>query len=85
MAEALQGQTVVDTERLHRSLTNITPNAGQVERIELLRAVAKDFGAALIESSPPSRERSLAVTHLEDCVMWAVKGILLNDPVPPQP
>ena len=28
-----------------------------------------------IESAEPGRERSLAITKLEETVMWAVKGI----------
>ena len=30
---------------------------------------------AIINDSAPSRERSLAITKLEECVMWANKGI----------
>ncbi|HEY7043362.1 MAG TPA: hypothetical protein VH419_06815 [Nocardioidaceae bacterium] len=70
-----------DAERLAallRSLTNITPTAGQVDRIELLRDKAKMFGQAVIESCPDSRERSLALTHLEAAVMWAVKSIMVE-------
>lgn len=65
-------------EQLLRSLTNITPSNEQVDRIEDVRNVAKGLGAAIITACPDSRERSLALTHLEDAAMWAVKSIVLE-------
>lgn len=69
----------LDIERAHRSLTNQTPSPEQVTRIELLREHAKDMATALISSTPPSRERSQALTHLEDSTMWGVKAIILEE------
>lgn len=72
---------MTDTERLaalERSLTNISPDAEQVERIEALRGDAKKLGRFIIEACPDTRERSLALTHLEDATMWAVKSIVLE-------
>lgn len=34
--------------------------------------------AELIEEIPVSRERSLAMTKLEECVMWANKALALH-------
>ena len=68
--------------RVHRSLTNVTPTPDGIARIEELRAVARSLASAVILRCPPSRERSLALTHLEDCAMWAVKSIVLEAPVP---
>lgn len=65
--------------QLLRSLTNVTPSPEQVERIELVRQVAKALGVAVIENVPAGRQRSLAITHLEDAAMWAVKGIVLEE------
>ena len=65
-------------ERFLRSLTNITPTPEQVVRIAELRGIAKVFGETVLRTTVSSRERSLAITHLEDSVMWAVKGVLLN-------
>lgn len=65
-------------DALERSLTNITPSPPQIARIESIRSLAKDFGHAIIDECPDSRERSLALTHLEDSVMWAVKSIVLE-------
>lgn len=65
-------------EAFNRSLTNITPDADQIVRIEKLRDSAKMFAEVIFTDATDSRERSLALTHLEDAVMWAVKSIVLN-------
>lgn len=70
-----------DTERfrqLARSLTNVSPSPEQIQRIENVREVAKTFGLEIIGNCVNSRERSLALTHLEDAAMWAVKSIVLE-------
>jgi hypothetical protein len=65
--------------RLVKSLTNIAPSAEQIERIEGIRSGAKLLLGRILEMSPTaSRERSLALTHLEETVMWAVKSIVLE-------
>jgi len=66
-------------EQLQNSLTNITPTSEQIERIEGIRAAGKVLGLDILRDSKNSRERSLALTHLEDCIMWAVKGIVLEN------
>lgn len=38
-----------------------------------------------IMTLPPSRERSVAITELETSAMWAIKGLVLNDPQSTQP
>lgn len=34
---------------------------------------------------PPSRQRAVAITELETSSMWAIKGLVLNDPASTQP
>ena len=66
-------------EALHKSLTNQPPLGPEiVARFEAIRGEAKDYGSAVIALTPPSREQSLALTKLEESVMWAVKAIALN-------
>jgi hypothetical protein len=36
-------------------------------------------------SLPQSRQRSVAITELETSAMWAIKGLVLNDPQSTQP
>lgn len=65
-------------ERLDVSLTNQAPDPRLLPRIEHLRSLGKGLGAAVIDLVPGSREQSLALTHLEETIMWAVKGLVLN-------
>lgn len=53
----------------HRELTQ--EEQSLVFKIEQAAAVFSEF----ISDIPPGRERSLAQTKLEECVMWAVKGV----------
>lgn len=66
-------------ERIERSLTNVTPTPEGIERIERVREVGKKLGSVIAMNCPLSREQSLALTHLENCIMWAVKGIVLEE------
>jgi len=73
---------MTDQERLaalHLSLTNIAPSPEAVEKIEAIRSHGKLLAASIIGSVGDSRERSLALTHLEESIMWAVKAIVLAD------
>jgi hypothetical protein len=64
---------------IYRSLTNVTPTPVKIEVIEDLRNQAKFLADEILALVPDSRERSLALTHLEEVVMWAVKGIVLYE------
>lgn len=68
-----------DYKRLERSLTNQTPSPRQVAHIEDVRRKAKQLAFTIDILAPNSRERSLAFTHLEETVMWAVKSIVLEE------
>ena len=63
---------------LESSLTNQSVSDEVGEQIEEVRLYAKEYGRALMEMVPDSREKSLAVTNLEQSVMWAVKAFVLN-------
>ncbi len=67
-------------DQIKLSLTNHTPTPEQVEQIEALRVIGKALGFKIEECCPNTRERSLAVTKLEECIMWAVKSIVMPQP-----
>lgn len=68
-----------DKELLHHNLTNHPPkNDDVVESFEKVRHYAKRLGDTILEEAPVSRERSLALTKLEETVMWAVASIARN-------
>jgi hypothetical protein len=66
-------------ERIDHDLTNHAPAGPEViARFERLREVAKELGHSIAAECPASREQSLALTHLEQTVMWAVAAIARN-------
>jgi hypothetical protein len=67
-------------EALHFSLEYHRPTDKVQQEIGTFRTAAHEFSRAIFEALPAiCRERSIAVTHLEDCVMWVVKGMVLEE------
>ena len=66
-------------KRLENDFIYHKPIEDQVPRYESIRARAKDYAEFLITMCPPSREPSLALTHLEECVMYANASIARNE------
>jgi len=54
------------------------PKEGQVEKYTDLREEAKHLALLINTHCPQSREKSLAITKLEECVMWANAAIARN-------
>lgn len=55
------------------------PQSGQIERYDVLRSSAKDLATTFATRCPESRELSLALTKLEEAVMWANAAIARNE------
>jgi len=55
------------------------PKGDQPGRYDSLRNHARSFAHMIDESCPDSREKSLAITKLEECVMWANASIARNE------
>lgn len=62
-------------ERIENNFTYHRPSGDQPERYERIRAKAKELAYLIDELCPDSREKSLAMTQLEDAVMWANASI----------
>lgn len=69
-----------NAESVKRSLTNVRPGDEAITSIETVRSHAKRLVDVIFSLIPECRERSLALTHLEETVMWGVKAICLTDP-----
>jgi hypothetical protein len=69
----------MDKADLNNRFTYHPPKDGQAERYQLIRATASSLAALIDEQAPDSREKSLAITHLEDAVMWANASIARNE------
>lgn len=70
-------------DALHRRIDNDFNrrrfNADELERSEAIHELAKTLGHAIVSTSPPSREQSLALTHLEEAVMYHTAAIARNE------
>lgn len=65
--------------RLDNNFTYHPPLAGQAERYVEIRDAAKALAFTLVNLCPTSRELSLALTDLEQAMMWANAAIARNE------
>lgn len=68
-----------EQQLLEKNFTYHAPKDDQPQRYVMLRNIAKDLAIAISENVPPSRERSLALTNLEQSIFWANAGIARNE------
>jgi hypothetical protein len=64
---------------LDNIFTYHAPKGNQNERYERIRERAKGWALLVLEMCPDSRERSLALTKIEEAVMWANASIGRNE------
>ena len=67
----------------YKKLDNIfmyhAPKEDQPKRYEIIRSDAKRIAMVIMDLCPESRERSLALTKLEEAIMWANASIARNE------
>lgn len=73
------GASLGALERIESSFTYHAPKGDQPERYEWLRREAKALALLVMDFCMESRERSLAITKLEEFAMWANKAIAVNE------
>jgi hypothetical protein len=66
-------------ERVQNDFTYHAPFGDQVQRYGQLRDAGKSLALLIVEMVPTSREQSLALTSLEEAIMWANAGIARNE------
>ena len=71
--------TTEERDRLNNDFTYHAPKPGQPEIYGQIRDTAKSFALFLTDKCPKSRERSLALTKLEEAVFWANASIARNE------
>ena len=64
---------------LEKVYTYHPPFGSQQERYVRIREEAKAFATTIVALTPASREQSLALTKLEEVVMWANSAIARNE------
>lgn len=60
---------------IEKRFTYHAPKGDQQERYVALRAKGRELAEDIIASTPASREQSLAITKLEEAIMWANAAI----------
>lgn len=68
-----------ELERLENNFTYHPPKGDQPSRYEELRRGGKLLGAMILNHCPKSRERSLALTKVEEAITWANASIARNE------
>lgn len=66
-------------EQIEKAFTYHKPKEGQAEKYISIRNKAKELAEMIDELAPASREKSLSVTKLEECVMWANASIARSE------
>jgi hypothetical protein len=56
------------------------PSADSLVKIKQIRAEFAQMDTKIRQMLQASRELSLTVTKLEEAAMWAIKGLVMNDP-----
>ena len=63
------------SEEIETRFTYHAPFADQPRLYETLRSAGKQLAYLILDSTPESREQSLAITALEQAIMWANAAI----------
>lgn len=71
--------TEEERERLDNNFTHHPPFGDQAARYEIIRFTARQLASTFMRFCPPSRELSLALTEIENAVMWANAAIARNE------
>lgn len=65
-------------EKIENAFTYHKPKEGQPEKYKALRSKAKELAYLIDELCPDGREKSLAMTKLEEASMWANASVARN-------
>ncbi len=65
--------------QINRSFVYHRPKNDQQDRYAYLREQARSLAISIAEHTPPSREQSIALTKLEEALMFANAAIARNE------
>jgi len=75
----IPGREALSIASIENNFTYHKPFGDQQERYERIRALGKELAYEFSFSCPNSRELSVALTRLEDSIMWANSAIARNE------
>jgi len=64
---------------IERIFTYHAPKPDQLPRYERIRAKAREFAELILADSPPSREQSMALSHVQEAVMCTNAAIAIHE------
>lgn len=67
--------SAVDAHDIAHRFTHHQPKGGQLDSYQIMRGQTQSLAELFTMNVPPGRERALAITKLEEAVMWANAGI----------
>lgn len=65
-------------DRIERDFTYHAPTDDAIRNMQDMRIMARQLAHLIDSTVPESREKALALTNLEQVVMWANSGIVRN-------
>ena len=68
-----------EVDDIAKNFTYHPTKAGQAERYAGIRSKAKELAELIDAECPRSRERSIALTNLEQSIFWANASIARNE------
>ena len=68
----------MNNPKIDNAFTYHAPKDGQPAKYQAIREKVKELAYLIDDLVPDSREKSLALTKLEESVMWANAGIARN-------
>ena len=69
----------MEREDIEHRFTYHAPKEGQPEKYDYLRGKVRELAHLVNKYCPDSREKSLAITKLEEAVMWANASIARHE------
>ncbi|OMF35327.1 hypothetical protein BK133_11305 [Paenibacillus sp. FSL H8-0548] len=66
-------------QQIENNFSYHPPKEGQPAKCEAIRSLGKGMAIAVDELTPDSREKSLAITKLEEAIFWANAAIARNE------
>lgn len=64
---------------IENTFTYHAPNESQIVKYAALRAEAQKLAYIIKDACPESREKSIALTKLQECIMMANASIAINE------
>lgn len=69
----------MDQTQLDNIFRYHAPHGNQADRYHELREQAKTLATRINDLCPESREKALAITHLQQAMMWANASIAIHE------